>query len=269
MFLKSQSTQPGTYIYIVDTPATYLYYELQKLSVQEEVSKQPNRSSCKVPVTVYVIKRYAEDGICDRVYVEYLYGAIPQTTQVYDKCSNIVNIPLFLREKYVDKVEKELSAAITGFESAIPLTIYRQRIESSQPTQMITTPRILSPNESFSGICTLMISFPPSGNPVWHVAQATTIQSDAFIAVRNHITDNPSSIEQIKVFSITNSNNTIHVHIIVKKIGHHNNLISADYVSDNGETYELFNEQNNAQTRASEKAIQYQQVAASGPSTTP
>lgn len=268
-FLQSQSTLPGTYIYIVDTPGTYLYYELQKLYLEEEVSIHPNRSSCKVPVTVYVIKRYAEDGICESVYVEYSYENIPQTTHQYNQCSEIVDIPSFLTQKYVDNVKKELSAAFTGFESAIPLTIDTQRIESSQATHTITAPRILSLGEQFFGICTLMISFTPSGNPLWHVAQATTIQSDAFIAVQHHIIIKPLSIDQMKVFSITNSDKSIHVHIIVKKIGANNTLISAEYVSDNGETYELFNEQKNAQTRASEKAIQYQQVAASGPSTTP
>lgn len=271
-FLQSQTTLTCTYIYIVDTPGKYLYYELQKLSVREEVSKHPKRSSCEVLVTVYVIKQYAEDGICEYVYVEYSYGNIPpppQTTQ-YNPCSEIVDIPSFLTEKYVDNVKKELSAAFTGFESAIPLMINTQRGESAQPTQMITTPRIISTGEQFSGICTLMISLHPSGaggNAELRVAQATTIQSDAFIAVRGHIIVNPSSINQMKVFSITNSDKSIHVHIIVKKIDDHNNLISAEYVSDNGETYEIFNNQIEAETRAREKAIQYQQVAASGPST--
>jgi hypothetical protein len=270
-FLQSQSTLPGTYIHIVDKPGTYLYYELQKLSVEEEVSRDPKRSSCKVPVTLYVIKRYAEDGICDRVYVEYLYGAIPipQTRQQYDPCSEIVDIPTYLKTKYVDNVKKELSAAFTGFVNAIPLTFGTQRDESAQATQTITAPRILSPGNKFSGICTLMLSFPISGEPKWDVAQATTIQSDAFTAVQKYITSNPSSIEQINVFSISNSDKSIHVHIIVKKIGANNTLISAEYISNNGETYELFNNQASAIQRATEKKIHHQQVFASGPSTTP
>jgi hypothetical protein len=269
-FLQSQFTLPGTYIHIVDIPGTYLYYELQKLSVEEEVSVHPERSNCKVLVTLYVIKRYAEDGICDRVYVEYSYGPLRSPPGEYDPCSDIVDIPLFLTTKYVDNVIKELSAAFTGFVNAIPLTFGTQRDESAQATQTITAPRILSPGNKFSGICTLMILFPQSGgNPEWRVAQATTIQSDAFRAVRDHIIDNPLSIEQIKVFSISNSDKSIKVHIIVKKIDHVNNLIRAEYVSDNGETYELFNNQASAIQRATEKLTQYRQTAASGPSTSP
>jgi len=266
-FLQSQSTAPDTYIHKVEEPGKYLYYELQKSVLEEEVSVHPERTSCKVKVHLYVIKRYAEDGICDRVYVEYSYGDLPENTDGDNPCSNTVDIPLVLKTKYVDNVKKELSAKITGFENAISLTFDRQRGEPAQATQTITAPRILSRGEH-AGICTLMISPPISGGPKWDVAQATTIQSDAFRAVQEYITSNPLSINQIKVFSISNLDKSIHVHIIVKKIGDNNTLISAEYVSDNGETYELFNNQQSAIQRAAEKKIHHQQVSASGPSTT-
>lgn len=266
-FLKGETTAPGTYIHKVEEPGKYLYYELQKSVLEEEVSVHPERTSCKVKVHLYVIKRYAEDGICDRVYVEYSYGDLPENTDGDNPCSNTVDIPLVLKTKYVDNVKKELSAKITGFENAISLTFDRQRGEPAQATQTITAPRILSRGEH-AGICTLMISPPISGGPKWDVAQATTIQSDAFRAVQEYITSNPLSINQIKVFSISNLDKSIHVHIIVKKIGDNNTLISAEYVSDNGETYELFNNQQSAIQRADEKKIHHQQVSASGPSTT-
>jgi hypothetical protein len=271
-FLRMQTTQPGTYIVIVDQPGIYIYYELQKIILEEEVSHNPARSSCKVEVTVYVIKQYAEDGIADRVYVEYSYRPL-LGQQSPTTCQDNVIIPVLLKEKYVDSVKKELSTAFTGYENAIEIQIGTERGVSPQTTPMITTPQIIMPDDTYYGISTLMISFPPSfSHPIWNVAKATTIQSDAFTSVQKYIRDNRSAIDTIKVFSIKNTNaqNPIHVHIIVKETSDHGGSIimtKAEYVHSSGETYYLFPTRALAESEARNKTIKYDQVVSSGPST--
>jgi len=272
-FLKGETTEPGTYRDIVDRPGIYIYYELQKIILEEEVSRDPARSSCKVKVTIYVIKQYAEDGIADRVYVEYSYGRLLIQKGKPTTCTDNMIIPVLLEEKYVDSVKKELSTAFTGYKNAIEIRIGTERGVSPQTTPMITTPQIITPSDTYDGISTLMISFPSLDSPpIWNVAKATTIQSDVFTSVQKYIHDNPSAIDTIKVFSITNTNaqNPIHVHIIVKETSDHGGPIimtKAEYVHSSGETYYLFPTRDLAQREARKKTIKYDQVVSSGPST--
>jgi hypothetical protein len=272
-FLKRETTAQGTYRDIVDRPGIYIYYELQKIILEEEVSRYPARSSCKVEVTIYVIKQYAQDGIADCVYVEYSYGRLLIQEDKPATCTDNMIIPVLLEKKYVDSVKKELSTAFTGYKDAIEIRIGTERGVSPQTTPMITTPQIITPSDTYDGISTLMISFPSLDSPpIWNVAKATTIQSDVFTSVQKYIHDNPSAIDTIKVFSITNTNaqNPIHVHIIVKETSGHGGQIimtKAEYVHSSGETYYLFPTRDLAQREAIKKTINYDQVVSSGPST--
>lgn len=281
--IKSQFDETSQFNFIHIVKGNYKYYEFKIL--RSSIRKPDAHYTSTIPVIMFTLSAFDEDGICDFEFVYVCVINSPPTITIpplEDRQNDEFNKKL--KEETFYKLMAEmtrlqsllggqtLNAPTTGagtlkqYYDTIELQFQASRTNTVLPL-VDTKPVVLNEGQKSEDPCTLILEYEEGQTePVWKAAKATTTQSAAFKKVNEYLQErNIKKLDNtmIRVFKISNKeqgDDNITVFVEVKKQDINGNLLYVYYQALGGERYEVYNNSSVAREHAALNKANYNWV---------
>ena len=281
--IKKQFEKTSEFKFVYIVLGNYKYYEIKIF--RSNIWKPDGSITSTIPVIMFTLSAFDEDGICDFefVYVCVINSPPTSTTPpLEDRPDDEFNAKV--KEETFHKLTAEmtrlqsllggqtLNAPTTG---AGTLKQYYDTIElpfqASRINPLVDSkPVVLNKGEDSEDPCTLILEYEQNEKgqqePVWKAAKATTTQIAAFKNVNEHLQErNIKKLDNTSIRVFKSSNNekgddNITVFVEVKKQDINGNLLYVYYQALGGERYEVYNNSSVAREHAALNKANYNWV---------